>query len=155
VCSLHHAAAPLAEEAAPVVLPHVALRPFDGELVPVNHLAADVHAAVAGPDLALELHLEAQLEIAVGLLTAQEGVVLGALYASADDGAALHAPELVTAFPPIEIPAVEERFGVAGLHVQAGTSGDDEERPQHQDPPEPSHRRASGFDGATGQRLPE
>src|SRR5262249_11807554 len=102
----HHAAELLAVEAAPVLGADVALRPLDGELLPVEDLAADLHAAVA---LALlEPDLELHLEVLVRLLAAQERVELQPVRRGADEGAVLVAPVLEP-FPPAQVLGEERR----------------------------------------------
>src|SRR5262249_39788487 len=79
VGGFHHAAEILAVQAAPPALAHVTLGPGDGKAFHVVDLAADLHAAVARPALARELHQETQLEILVLFLAAQEGVEFAAV----------------------------------------------------------------------------
>ena len=93
----------------PSRLADVALRAGDGELLRVEDLAADLHAAVA---LAV---LEADLESARSPCTSScctgrcvNGRPLAGI---ADDGAVLDAPVLLEPFPAVEVLAVEEAVG--------------------------------------------
>src|SRR5262249_39245551 len=73
--------------------------------------AANLHAAVALA--ALESHLEGQLEVAVLLFAAQEGVERDVLLAAADNCPVLDLPVLLQPLPAVEVLAVEELAGLA------------------------------------------
>src|SRR6185437_256156 len=103
---LHHAAETLAVQTAPVARANVALRPGHDEFLPIFELTANLHAAVA--DAVLETDLEGQFKIAVLLLAAKEGIVLGIFRRVTDDGTVLDAPILGQTFPAFEILAIEK-----------------------------------------------
>ncbi len=127
VRGFHHAAELLAVEAAPVRAAHVALRAADSKGLHVDDLAANLDAAVAGLG---HLDLERHFEVLVLFLAAQEGVELETLLGTgADDGAVLHAPELIDqSFKAGQILAVEEGVVVAGMGGGQGkTDADGEE----------------------------